>query len=335
MFTKTNNSLIPWSLKLEKSKLCFWLLPLLFFAPLAFANELVEKTVALVNNEPILLSDVKQLERRLSKASMIDDLLLFDTPVEALKKDKKAQLQFLINERIVDSEVKRNNLTVTMDRVDQEIREIAKRNNISKEDLLKTIQSQGIGVSDYQSFMKQRIERQSIVEQEITSKIRLSDEDVLAYYSGQTGKKFNKISEYTISHIFFSPQKGGGEQALARANSVLAQIRGGTPFETLLPKVTEETSPSSNGLLGTFRSGEFSPEMERAVKDLNVGEVSEVVKSRTGFHILKLTQKKLIADPEFEKNKEKYRAMLFEKVFKRQLKNWIDLKREEASISLN
>jgi peptidyl-prolyl cis-trans isomerase SurA len=326
---------MPWQSKLAKSSALLVLIITTHLPTNCFADELVEKTVALVNNEPILLSDIKQLERRLSKSSMIDDLLLFDLPIESLKKDKKAQLQFLINERIVDSEVKRNNLGVTMDRVDQEIREIAKRNNISKEDLLKTLQTQGINSSDYQSFMKQRIERQSIVEQEITSKIRLSDEDVLAFYSGQTGKKFNKINEYSISHIFFNPQKGGAEQAYSRAKGVLEQIKSGTSFEKALSKSTEETSPAAGGMLGTFKSGEFSVEMEKAVKDLNIGEVSDVVKSRSGFHILKLVQKKLIADPDFEKNKEKYRALLFEKVFKRQLKAWIDLKREEASITLN
>jgi peptidyl-prolyl cis-trans isomerase SurA len=222
-----------------------------------------------------------------------------------------------------------------MDRVDMEIREIAKRNNMSKDDLIRTIQSQGINIADYQAFMKQRIERQSVVEQEVTSKIRLSDEDILAFYTSDSKKTFTKINEYTLSHIFFSPEKGGPQEALSRAQEVLSQIRGSKSFDSLLTKVTEETSPSSNGFLGTFKSGEFSPDMEKAVRDLNIGEVSEIVRSRTGFHIIKLVGKKLVADPEFEKNKEKSRGLLFEKVFKRQFKAWIDLKREEASIKIN
>lgn len=335
MFLKTSNSLIQWLLKRARIKGSAFAL-LVFLLPLvSLGGELIDKTIAIVNNEPILLSDLKQLENRLAKASMVDDLLLFDLTPDNLKKDKQAQLQFLINERIIDSEVKRNNLTVTTDRVDLEIADIAKRNNITKDELLKTIQAQGIGVADYQAFMKQRIERQSVVEQEITSKIRLSDEDVLAFYNSQSGKKLNKVSEYSLSHIFFSPQKGGAEQALARAEQVLEKIRGGKSFDALLSKNTEEDEPSPNGFLGTFKSGEFSPDMEKAVKDLNVGDVSNIVRSRTGFHILKLNQKKLVADPDFEKNKERYRAMLFERVFKRQFRSWIDQKRDDASISLN
>jgi peptidyl-prolyl cis-trans isomerase SurA len=310
--------------------LYFMILPLS-----SFGLDLVEKTVAIVNNEPILLSDLKQLEGRLSKSGMIDDLLLFDSTPDSLKKNTSAQLQFLINERIIDSEVKRQNLTVTMDRVDQEIREIAKRNGINKESLINTLQSQGINIADYQDFMKQRIERQSVVEQEITSKIRLSDEDVLAFYTNESGKRFKKINEYTLAHIFFSPVKGGEQEALARAERTLALLREGTSFDKLLSKTTEEEGASPNGLLGTFKSGEFSEDMEKAVRDLNVGDFSKIVKSRTGYHIIKLLAKKLVTDPEFEKSKDKYRGLLFEKVFKRQFKAWLDLKRDEASIKMN
>lgn len=322
--------------KLAKTKntLSFIFL-ILSFTSAAYTTDVVEKTVAVVNNEPILLTDVHQLESRLSKSGMIDDLLLFDSSPDLLKKDQKGQLQFLINEKVIDSEVKRHNMTITMDRVDLEIRDIAKRNNMTKEDLLKTIQAQGISVADYQAFMKQRIERQSVVEQEVTSKIRLSDDDVLAFYTNETKKTIARINEYALSHIFFDPEKGGHAEALRRAEETLKEIRDGKPFDSLLTKKTEETSPSPNGLLGVFKSGEFSGEMERAVRDLNIGGVSEIVKSRSGYHIIKLVNKKIIVDPEFEKSKEKYRGLLFEKVFKRQFRAWIELKREEATIKIN
>jgi peptidyl-prolyl cis-trans isomerase SurA len=325
-----------WPLKLAKSNR-----PLLFlFLCLAsslnsWGLELVDKTIAIVNNEPILLSDLKQLENRLSKSAMIDDLMLLESSTEALRKDAKAQIQFLINERIIDSEVKKHNLSVTMERVDQEIRDIARRYNLSKEDLLKTLQSQGIDIAEYQLFMKQRIERQSLIEQEITSKIRLNDEDVLAFYNSESGRKLNQVYEYGLGHIFFDPNKNGPDSAQERAEKTHAQIRQGQSFDSLLNKHTEDTDTAANGFLGTFKSGEFSPEMEYAVKNLNIGETSGVVKSRSGYHILKLVSKKRIPDPEFDKNKEKFRGLLFERVFKRQFKSWIEQKRDDSSIKLN
>ena len=133
----------------------------------------------------------------------------------------------------------------------------------------------------------------------------------------------------------FDPQKNSPKEAVEKAKVILLQIRNGKSFDSLLFNSTDENPPSENGLLGTFKSGEFSPELEAAVKDLNIGEISEVVKSRNGFHILKLINKKDISDPEFEKLKEKYRGQLFERVFKRQFKAWLDLKRDESSIKIN
>lgn len=335
MYSKINNLSTQCLLRLEKNSSFFIFISLLLISIFSFAGSLIEKTVAIVNNEAILLSDLEQLENRLLKSSMIDDLLLFDQSTDSLRKNHSAQLQFLINEKIIDVEVKRHNLAVTMDRVDQEIKEIAKRNNMSKEDLFKNIQMQGISIPDYQSFMKQRIERQSVVEQEVTSKIRLSDDDILAFYSNEAGRKISKIVEYSLSHIFFSPQKGSPSEALDRAKKVLDQIKNGSSFDSLLNKYTEESNPSPNGFLGVFKSGEFSPDMEKAVRDLNIGESSEIVKSRSGYHIIKVTNKKMIVDPEFEKSKDKYRSLLFEKVFKRQFKAWLDLKREESNIKIN
>lgn len=295
--------------------------------------DLIEKTVAIVNGEPILLSELKSLEGRLSRSGMVDDLLLFDSTLDSLKKNPSKQLQFLINEKILDSEVKRHNLTVTMERVDQEIRDIARRNNLTKEALLGTIRSQGISVAEYQDFMKQRIERQSVVEQEITSKIKLSDEDILAFYTNEAGKAASRVQEYTIYHIFLSPEKGGAIGALTRAERVMDRLKTGESFEKVMGQASDDLN--SGGLLGTFRSGEFSSEFEKAVQNLNVGDFSPVVKSRTGYHILKLSSKKIIADPEFEKNKERYRSILFEKVFKRQFSSWLEMKKDEASIKLN
>jgi peptidyl-prolyl cis-trans isomerase SurA len=98
---------------------------------------------------------------------------------------------------------------------------------------------------------------------------------------------------------------------------------------------SEDPNFSSGGLLGTFKSGEFMKEMEDAISDLNASQFSEVIKTKQGFHIVKILKKTVINDPLFEKEKEKIKNDLFELAFKKQFKLWIQSKREESYIQIN
>jgi peptidyl-prolyl cis-trans isomerase SurA len=297
--------------------------------------EIVEHVVVIINNEIITQSDVANFSKKLAKSNFLDELLLFGKTPAELAKNPAEQLNYMINERLLDSEVKRLNLSVTIERVEQEIREIAKRNGITRNELISAVSQQGITTSEYQDFIKSKVERQSLIENEITSKIRVSDEDILAQYARNNPGSASGTYEYTIAHIFFNPKKGGPEAAEKRAEAVEKKLQQGESFEVLAEQNSEDSNFSAGGALGTFRAGEFGKEMENAVSKINPGEVTGVVRSKNGFHILKLLNKKIVADPIFDKDKEKIRNQLFEKAFQKQFRNWLDAKRDESFIRIN
>lgn len=295
------------------------------------ARELIDGILVTVNNEAILESDLRTFSQRLSKNGMVDDLLLGDKRIEDLKKNRKDQLEYLVSEKILDSEVKRLNLNVTFERVEQEIREVAKRNGMSRADLVTALQHQGVQISDYQNFIKNKIERMSLLEQEITSKIRVSDEDILAVYA-KRAKSDASASEFTVAHIFFSAKKGGFEGAQERAQNVLKKLNQGQSFESLAEQHSEDSNFTTGGLLGTFRTGEINKEIEDGISNLSPGQASGLVKAKGGYHILKLVSRKVTTDPRFEKEKEKIRAELLEKAFQKQFRSWLEQKKEEAFV---
>ncbi|WP_413583043.1 peptidylprolyl isomerase [Bdellovibrio sp. HCB288] len=297
--------------------------------------EVVEKTLAVVNNEIILESDLKELQSRISKPGMVDDALLDGKSVEELKKDRKAQMDYLINEKIIFSEIKRLNLSVTNARVEQDFKEMAKRNNVSEAELGSILKGQGVDVNEYKVFLKDKIEKSNLMDTEIISKLRISDEDALNEYLKSNPKNKPSIDEFSVSHIFFNPKKGGAEAAFKRAENVLSKLRSGENFETLAQQFSEDPNFSSGGALGTFKSGEFMPEVEEAIAGLTVGETTGVIKSRMGYHIAKLTGRKLTSDPNFEKQKDRIKAQLMETSFKRQLRLWLQNKRDDAFIRIN
>jgi peptidyl-prolyl cis-trans isomerase SurA len=244
-------------------------------------------------------------------------------------------LDYLINEKIMASEIKRLNYGVTMERVDQEIKDMAKKNNVTVSEVLAAFKAQGISTSEYQAFLKEKIEKQSLIEAEIISKLRISDDDALAEYLKKNPENKSTVNEFTIAHIFFNPKKGGSELAEKRAQTVLAKYHAGESFEALAEQNSEDPNFTSGGLLGTFKSGEFMKELEDSIQNLNAGQTTGIVRSRMGYHLVKLLSKKLTTDPKFEKEKEKIKSTLFEQNFKRQMKNWLASKREESFVRIN
>lgn len=297
--------------------------------------ELLEKISAIVNTEIILDSDFKILQNKIKNSSMIDDSLIEGSNPSVLLNSRAAQLDYLINERILDSEVKRLNLSVSMEKVQQEIKEMAKRNGITTDEVLSAVKAQGMSVAEYQAFLKTRIERQSLLESEIISKIRVTEEDAFSEFMKKNPGAKNSVAEYKIAHILFNVSKSGVQAAQTKASEVYSRLKKGEKFETLAEQFSEDSDFSQGGLLGTFKAGDFSKEIEDAIKDIEAGDITPVLRTRQGIHIFKLLEKKSIKDPKFEKEKPAITASLVEKNFKRQLKIWLHSKREESFIKIN
>jgi peptidyl-prolyl cis-trans isomerase SurA len=310
---------------------------LFIFAILAVSAgaRVVDKIVAIVNDQLITLTDVEKFKKRLASGGLVDDALLKLVDTQTLLKDKNALLNHMIDEKLIDSEVKRKNLEVTIERVEQEIRNIAKNNRITRDQLQAALRAKGVTMADYQDFIKTSLERQTLIEREVTSKIRISDEDVSSYYLSKKGVSGTQIFEYTLSHILFSPKKGGDEAALKRAQAVAEKLHAGQSFDKLAEQYSEDPNFTKGGALGTFKAGEMLKEIDEAVRKLSAGETSGIVKTPQGYHIIKVNKRVLISDPRLDEEREEIRKTLYADAFKRQFKLWLSQLRDDAFIKIN
>lgn len=309
----------------------------MFFVLLSLAApaEIVDKVVAIVNSEPVLLSDLQDLGKRLGREGAVDEALLLDNKPEALKGDSNLQLEYLIREKLVESEIKKQNLTASDDKIESEMTTLARRNQMSREQLEAFIKRQGYTVEEYKKILKGRIERQSFFENEIISKLRITDDDAYSYYRATAPNYKPNVNEFSIAQIFFDPKKGGASDAKKRADEVRSKIVASESFEALANKFNESPHAAKDGVLGSFKTGEFLPEIEKAIQSLDAGQASDIIQSKVGFHIVKVLDKKVTVDPQFMRVKEQIKAGLVEKNFKRQLKNWFESKKQDAYIKIN
>lgn len=308
----------------------------IFISVSAFA-ETVERIVAVVNDEVITQTDVDRYAARLKTGGLADDLLIPDEATkQSLLKDREKLLQTMINAKVIDSEVKKQNMSVTVERVEQEIRKVAKNNGVNRDELKAALLERGIPFSEYQDFIKTGLERQALVEKAIASRIKISEDDVIAAYVTKTGAAEQQAFEFTLAHIYFDSSKSGGTSAArTRADEALGKLRSGVPFEREAADASEDPAFEQGGLLGVFKTGELQKGLENAVQKLSPNETTSVIPANGGFQIVKVLKKRLIPDPRTEKDRDKIRAELYEASFKKQLHDWLEQLRTDAFVRIN
>ncbi len=146
--------------------------------------------------------------------------------------------------------------------------------------------------------IKADIGKTLLVEDYITSKygplIKIEDPDVLEFYNGNS-QYFSKPEQVRASHILIKVEQDAEESvkkdALSRINAIKDRINSGEEFSDLARTLSEGPSNVNGGDLGAFGRGQMVKSFEDAVFSLNVGDVSDVVETQFGYHIIKLTAK--------------------------------------------
>ena len=295
----------------------------------------VDRIIAIVNSDVLLSSEVDAYKKKLKDSGLVDEILLNLRDRKKLISDRNALVEHMIDERVLDSEVKRQGLEVTIERIEQEIRKIAKDNGITRNQLKAALQQRGVSFSDYQDFIRTTLQRKSLVDQEVISKVKISDDDITSYYISKKGAKNSQIFEYTLAHILFLESKGGDQAALNRALKVLDRLKGGMAFAQAASQYSEDPGFSQGGKFGTFKYGEMRDSLEKAVTGLAIGEPSKVLKTRGGYHIVQVVKKTLVASPELEREKQQLRAELMQKNVTARLLTWVEQKRKDSFIRIN
>ena len=131
--------------------------------------------------------------------------------------------------------------------------------------------------------LKKRLVVESFLKKKVETESQISDADLQKFYDANK-EKFKTGEQIKASHILVKTEK--------EAKDILTQIKAGGNFEELAKKHSADSSAQKGGDLGWFGKGSMVPVFEKAALGLKEGQVSEVVKSDFGFHIIKLTGKR-------------------------------------------
>lgn len=201
----------------------------------------------------------------------------------------------MVAEKLFASQVSSMGVEVSEAEVDQVIEDVKRRNHLDDERLDQALASQGMDRPTYRKSVKRDLESMRIVQLKIRSKVKVSDEDVQNYWQTHP-QEFRADEEVRVRHIFFAVKEDAGPAEEARVRGrvekALARLRKGDEFGLVARQVSEGPSASEGGELGWLRRGTVQPEVEKAAFGLQPGQLSPPVRTRSGFQILQVEERR-------------------------------------------
>ncbi len=266
----------------------FFLLPVLAAAqtaqPLA-----VDRVVAVVNDEAITLFELRD---RL--ATVTRQLKSRGTPLPPRDVLEKQMLERLIVDRVQIQFAKEVGLRIPDAELDAALRRIAENNRLSLADFRTALERDGIEWRRFREDIREEMTIARLREREVESRIVVSDGEIDNYLSHP--EQANQTALVTLGHIIVRvPEQADPAklaQLRARAEDALARIRAGEDFSQVAASFSEAPDALSGGLLEPRPADRLPTLYAEAVAKLQPGEVSDILRSPAGFHIVKLLERR-------------------------------------------
>jgi peptidyl-prolyl cis-trans isomerase SurA len=270
------------------------LLAMLAVAGAAFAQSAkvvpLDRVLVVVNDEAITQWDLN--EQRRIVMSQLKASNITPPPNDIL--DRQV-LERLIVERAILQYAKDTGVRVDDTMVERTILRVAEENKLKPDDFRKVLEREGIPYSNYREDIRRQIVLQRVREREVDSKVMVSDAEVdnyLATLASQAGGE----DEYLLSHIYVTvPEQATPDVVRARerrAEEALAEVRGGKDFAQVAAAYSNAPDASSGGDLGWRTRARLPSVFADVVRTMKPGQVSAVLRSAGGFHIVKLVEQR-------------------------------------------
>ncbi len=207
---------------------------------------------------------------------------------------RKQVLDRLIDEELLFQEAKNLKMLAGKEAVDSEM-EKARAQFPTTEAFQEALAQNKLTEESLRGVFSRNLSIQAFVENNVAKSIVVSDAEVHDFYTGNKDK-FENPEQAHARHILVAVDEKADEKARlaakAKADDLLAQLKGGANFEELAKKSSDCPSAPQGGDLGFFGHGQMVPEFDKAAFDLKPGELSSVVTTKFGYHIIKLEEKK-------------------------------------------
>ncbi len=237
-------------------------------------------------------------------------------------------VESIINQKIEKIAASRREIIVNSEEIEQRYSEIIQ----FTPDFEQFLKQEDITEKEIKNEIENQIISQKIYES-VTSEIESADEQEIRQYYENNIDRFIEGGEIRASHILKQIEpEDGPEQRDAKQRElkeILEKARAGEDFSSLAKEYSEGPSGPDGGNLGYFSRGQMVPQFEAAAFSLEKGQISDIVETQFGYHIIKLMDKKEAVQQNFLTVKDEVEQMLLEQKKEEKHMGWLDQKKAE------
>jgi peptidyl-prolyl cis-trans isomerase SurA len=295
--------------------------------------DVMDRVICVVNNDAITMYELDEAEAH----------YLYETkqkPPTGEDRDKLRDrlLQTIIDNRMQLQQAEREKITVDDQEVQEQIAEIMKKVNAgSARQFEEALTAQGLTMDSLKKRLREQLLVQHLTRRKVALRISVTEQEIDRYLAANREKLETGLT-FVARHILFVPTPAGGEDgweaARRKAEHVYALLLTGEDFSELAKKYSEDSTAKDGGRLGTLKRGELTPEIERAILQLEPGESSRPFRSEVGYHLFHLDSKETLSGEALTQARNQIRDILYREKYDARLKEWISEMRQRAIIDI-
>ena len=311
---------------------------ILFFVLAMFVSfpvraEVVDRIVAVVNDEVITLHELNTAFEPYEKN--IENTYKGKDKASVIQQTRESFFQRLIDNMLIEQEAKKAGITVKDEDVMNVIQGMLTKQKSSMDEFLKNLAREGSSLETVKKEIRSQIVRMKLLKKEVRDRIMITDAEIGEYYNKHRQEYEGKESVRIKQLLLLLPTSASQDEKMKLKQQALRlreRIIKGESFDALTAQYSQGPAAVQGGDVGFVEKGTIIPEVETVAFSLPAEQVSDVIESSMGFHIIKVIDKKGAGLKPIAVVREEIQDRIENEKLEKKYEEWISSVREKAHI---
>ena len=307
-----------------------------FTAACAHGYDIVDRIVAVVNEDVITLSELNKMYKPyLEKVKNRGYTLKKQRKI--LFKTREKILQDVIDKKLADQEIRRSFLDVSKAEIDDAIEHLKRSYGYSDEALLRGLKRRGSTLKDFRGEMRAQILREKLIAHQVMSKIVITAEEIRAYYE-KNKDQYAGSKKYHLRNIIKKAPPGTDPEIkkakLHEMEEIMEKLKSGQSFAVLAKKYSESAFAAEGGDLGLFSVDQLAPGIRAALEGKRPGDFTSIIDTDQGLQIFFVQDIVELKGKTLEEAFAEIQYKIYKKTVNKKFRLWIENLRQQSHIQV-